>query len=128
MDPTSLPIWAQAVLYIVVAVGTGLAGVWKYVKTQDKPGSINTNSVVSASFVSDRTLKDLIDAVREHQDETGRDTKKSHRLAQDLKDAVNELNESVIVQTDTTMNLVRFINREVRKDRSDSFRPTDDTE
>jgi len=120
MDPSALPHWAQALMYIVLSVGAGLTGVFGYFKKKSKEDAATpsaSGSVISASFIDSKLLKELIEAMRELQDEQGRDNKKSHRLAQDLREAVNELNESIIVQTDTTMNLVRFINRATNKDR-----------
>lgn len=121
MEPNSLPVWAQAVFYVIIAIGTAGTGVFSYFKKKAKEDEIalgsssSSASVISASFIDSKLLKELIEAMRELQDEQGRDAKKSHRLSQDLKEAVNELNESIIVQTDTTMNLVRFINRETNK-------------
>jgi hypothetical protein len=123
MDASTLPQWGQVLFYIILAVGTALTGVWSYFNKKDKgdasttPGSsaASSASVISASFIDSKLLKELIEAMRELQDEQGRDAKKAHRLSQDLREAVNELNESMIVQTDTTMNLVRFINREATK-------------
>lgn len=110
----SLPVWAQGAALIAVALVAAIVGVLKYLKTEAKvdstPATTN-NSVISASFIDSKLLRELIEALREHQDEQGRDAKKSHRLAQDLREAINEMTEAVIVQTDTTMNLVRFINR-----------------
>lgn len=123
MEPSSLPQWAQAMFYIIIAAGTALTGVYSYFNKkakEDDPSSAagsSTASVISASFIDSKLLKELIEAMRELQDEQGRDAKKAHRLSQDLREAVNELNESIIVQTDTTMNLVRFINRETNKNR-----------
>lgn len=121
MDPGSLPTWAQAIFYIVIAIGTAGVGLYKYFKTEAKaePSSAvsSSSSVISASFIDSKLLKELIEGMRELQDDLGRDAKKSHRLLQDVKESVNELNESTIVLTDTQMNLVRFINRTANKDK-----------
>ncbi|RZK44645.1 MAG: hypothetical protein EOO61_03080 [Hymenobacter sp.] len=121
MDLGSLPSWAQAISYIIGAIGVSVIGLYRYFKTEAKADTATvsggSSSVISASFLDSKLLKELVEALREHQDESGRDAKKLHRLLQDLKEALNELNESTIVQTDTTMNLVRFINRGVAKDR-----------
>ena len=121
MEPSSLPHWAQAVFYLIIAMGTAGTGVLSYrkkkAKEDDETPSNSSASVISASFIDSKLLKELIEAMRELQDEQGRDAKKSHRLSQDLREAVNELNESIIVQTDTTMNLVRFVNRGSSKNR-----------
>lgn len=121
MDPTTLPIWAQNAGIVAIALMSAIIGVFKYLKTEAKdaisPQKGDNASVISASFIDSKLLKELIEAIREFQDERSRDEKKAHRLSQDLKESVNELNESIIVQTDTTMNLVRFINRESNKNK-----------
>lgn len=113
METSSLPVWAQAALMISISLVAAIVGVIKYLKTEQKTdvGTSSTASVISASFVDAKLLKELIEALREHQDELGRDSKRNQRLSQDLREAVNELNDSIIVQTDTTLNLVRFLNR-----------------
>lgn len=119
MDLSTLPVWAQNAGMIAIALISTIIGVFKYLKTETKnilsseKGEIT--SAISASFIDSKLLKELIDSIRELQDEQGRDAKKAQRLSQDLRESVNELNESIIVQTDTTMNLVRFINRENNK-------------
>jgi hypothetical protein len=119
MDPSSLPVWAQGVFYTVIALGAAITAILGYAKKQQKDDdpAASTAGVISASFIDSKLLRELIEAMRELQDEQSRDAKKSHRLSQDLREAVNELNESIIVQTDTSMNLVRFIQREVNKNR-----------
>lgn len=120
MDAGSLPIWAQNAGMLAVALVAAILGVYRYLKTEAKvePAATGSSaSVISASFIDSKLLKELIEAMRELQDEQGRDAKKSHRLSQDLREAVNELNESIIVNTDASLNIVRFINREVSKNR-----------
>lgn len=122
MDPSSLPHWAQAIFYIILAMGTSGLALYRYAKTEAKPvaaaaANAASASVISASFTDSKLLKELVEAIREFQEDLGRDSKKTHRLLQDLREAVNELNESTIVQTDTTMNLVRFINRGTSKNK-----------
>ncbi len=115
MEPSALPVWAQGLFYVIIAIGTASIGLFKYFKTEAKKDPVATaatnNSVISASFIDSKLLRELIEALRELQDEQGRDSKKSHRLSQDLKEAMNEMTEAIIVQTDSTMNLVRFVNR-----------------
>ena len=119
MDSSTLPIWAQNAGILSIAIISAVLGVFRYLKTEAKDTPLNKgdkNSIVEA-FIDPKILKDLINAIREFQDEQSRDAKKAQRLSQDLKESVNELNESIIVQTDTTMSLVRFINRETNKQR-----------
>ena len=121
---SSLPVWAQHASVIAIAFISTLIGVFKYLKTESKAaepvatGATSPPSVISASFIDSKLLKELIEAMRELQDEQGRDAKKSHRLSQDLREAVNELNESIIVQTDAHFSLMRFLAREATRHRS----------
>jgi hypothetical protein len=123
MEPGSLPHWAQAIFYIILAVGGASTGLFGYFKKKAKEEETEvakggaSAAVISASFIDSKLLRELIEALRELQDEQGRDAKKLHRLLQDVREAMNELNEATIVQTDTTMNLVRFINRDAHKAR-----------
>lgn len=124
MDASSLPVWAQAAGMIAIAMVAAVIGVIKYIKTESKVDvttPTTTSSVISASFTDAKLLRELIEALRDLNEEQGRDTKKTHRLLQDLKEALNELNEATIVQTDTTLNLVRFINRETKKRSSEAI-------
>lgn len=115
MDLSSLPVWAQGAAAISVALIAAIVGVFRYLKTELKATASDdakgSNSVISASFIDSKLLRELVDALRDNQEDRSRDTKKSHRLSQDLKEALNEMTEALIVQTDTTMNLVRFVNR-----------------
>lgn len=114
MDTSSLPEWAQFAGIVAVAIVSAIIGVYKYVKTQVTSDS---TTVPVASGIDSRLIRDVITAIRENQDEQGRDSKKSHRLAQDLKESINELNETIIIQTDATINLVKYINRQESKTR-----------
>jgi len=124
MEPSSLPTWAQAVFYLVIAIGTAGTGVWSYLKKEQKAadpvtpaGGTGAASVISASFIDSKLLRELIEAMRELQEEQGRDAKKLHRLLQDLRESLTELNETTILQTDATGNLVRFVNRGANRGR-----------
>lgn len=113
----TLPIWAQNAGILSIAFISAILGVFRYLKTEAKTTNKSEKSSFVEASVDARILKELITTIRELQDEQGRDSKKAQRLSQDLRESVNELNESIIVQTDTTMNLVRFINRETNKQR-----------
>lgn len=118
MDTSSLPVWAQAASLIAIALVAAIVGVFKYLKTEQRtePTATSTGSVISASFIESKLLRELIEALRDLQEEQGRDAKRSHRLSQDLREAINELNESTIVQNDATMNLIRSIKARQRQD------------
>ena len=68
MSATALPPWAQVAAGIAIALVAAIVGVLKYVKTQEtvspKPGA-----VLSASFIDSKLLKELIETLREHQEE-----------------------------------------------------------
>lgn len=109
METSSIP---EVASVISIALIAAITGVFKYLKTEKKEVLVNT---IDTHSIDSKLLKELIISLREVQDERSRDSKKSQRLSQDLREAVNELNESIIVQTDTTMNLVRFVNRSANK-------------
>ncbi len=104
-----LPIWAQNAGIIAIALISAIIGVFRYLKTEIK----DTPTKIESS-IEPKMLRDIVTAIIDHQEEQSRDAKKSHRLSQDLKESVNELNESIIVHTDTTMNLVRLVNRRIK--------------
>ena len=116
---SSLSSIAQLAGGIAIALIAAITGVFRYLKTERKEekavAAFSPEAFVAGSFVDPKLLKELIETLREVQDEGGRDAKRGQRLSQDLREAINELNETIIVQTDTTMNLVRFINREANK-------------
>jgi hypothetical protein len=119
MDAGSLPAWAQAASLIAIALVSSIIGVIRYLKTdaKDNPpvAGTGTASVVSASFVDSKLLKELIETLREHQDEMGRDAKRTQRILNDHREALCENTEALIVQTDTTGNMLRFLNRNIPK-------------
>lgn len=113
----TLPMWVQSAGIVSIALVSTIIGVFKYLKTEVKDLNAGSTTVVDA-ILNEKLVKDLISVIRDAQEEQTRDSKKSQRLSQDLKESVNELNETIIVQTDSTMNLVRFINREANKNRT----------
>lgn len=117
MDSSNLPEWVQIASILAIAITAAIIGVFKYLKTEVKDDDNNKSSVISASLIDSRLLRELIEALRDLQEEQSRDSKKNHRLLQDLREAINELNEAIIVQTDSTINLVKFINRDSNRNR-----------
>lgn len=112
MDAASLPVWAQTGGTIAVAIVAAIVGVFSYLKKQAKEAvESGSTNVLSASFIDSKLLRELIEALREHQEESSRDIKKLLRTTQDLREAVLENTESVIVQTDTSTNMLKFITR-----------------
>ena len=113
----NLPEWVQIAGMFAIAITAAIVGVFKYLKTQVS-GEESKGSVLSASLIDSKLLRELIGAIRDSQEEQSRDSKKGHRLSQDLREATNELNETMIVQTDATINLVKFINRENNRNKA----------
>lgn len=112
MDAASLPVWAQTAGTIAIAIIAAVVGVLKYIKTETKPASNSrSGEVLSASFIDSRMMRELIEALREHQEESGRDIKRLLRAVQDLRETLIENNEALIVQTDTSTNMLKFITR-----------------
>jgi hypothetical protein len=116
---SSLSSMAQLASVVAIALIAAITGVFKYLKTEKKQETTlsRPEAFITNNSIDSKLLKELIETLREVQDDRGRDAKKGQRLSQDLREAINELNESIIVQTDTTMNLVRFINREKNKNK-----------
>lgn len=111
----SVPAWAQQIAVFAVAVLSVILGVYKYIKTEagksTNPASA-TGSVVAASFIDSRLLRELIDTLREHQEELGRQSQRLMRSNTDLREAIIDSNEALRVQTDATLNMLRFITRQ----------------
>lgn len=112
----NLPEWVQIAGMFAIAITAAVVGVFKYLKTEATSES-EKGSVLTASLIDSKLLRELIETIRESQEERSRDAKKTHRLMQDSREATNELNETMIVQTDATINLVKFINRENSRNR-----------
>lgn len=110
----NLPQWAQTASAVIIALGVAITGIIRYIKTEPKAPSApsGTAEVVTASFTDSRLLKELIEALREHAYETGRDSQKLQRNMDEVREAVEDNTKAVILQTDTSTNLIRFITRE----------------
>jgi hypothetical protein len=112
----SLPIWAQQIALFGVMISSVILGIWKYFNTEtEKVKHKDTDTVevigTSASFVDNKTLKELIDVLREHQDEIGRQTQRVTRSESELREALLELIETVHTNTNSLTNLLRFIKK-----------------
>ncbi len=111
----SIPTWAQQIGVLAVAIMSVIVGVYKYFKAESgkitpKPVDTAANQqVVAASFLDSRLIKELIDTLREHMEEYARENKKLTRSNQDVREAVCELTEATIVNTDSQLNMVRFL-------------------
>jgi acyl-CoA reductase-like NAD-dependent aldehyde dehydrogenase len=113
---SNLPSWIQEVSIFAVATVSIIVGVWRYIKTEtakapDKASQVNTGHVVAASFVDSKLLKELIDALREHQEELARIALRTTRSQSELRECVLENTEASRLQADATLNMIRFLSR-----------------
>lgn len=113
MDMSTLPLWAQNAGLVSIALVSAIVGVFKYLKTE---GNLENNSSNIFSEINNTTksiksstkvVEELIEVVKELQDEQSRDAKKNHRLFQDLKQSISDLNETIIVQTENLVSVNR---------------------
>lgn len=122
MSAAELPGWVQEASIFAVAATSIIVAVYRYLKTETSKLTTKTpttestiGQVVAASFVDSKLLKELIDALREHSEEHARVSLRTTRSHSELREAVLESNEVVRLQTDATLNLLRFIKqREIK--------------
>lgn len=90
-------------LIATVVIGI-LIAIFKYKKTEDIPKeSISVNNI--------KVFADLITAIKDQTEESVREHKKQSRLTIDLKEALEDNTDKVIEQTDSLINLLKFIKR-----------------
>jgi hypothetical protein len=99
---------------VLLATGiiAAIVAAFKYIKTEgtkEEKTAPGVGTVVAASFVDSRLLKELIDALREHSEEFARENKKTLRSNQDVREATQECTEAIVVNTDGLLNMMRFI-------------------
>ena len=112
---SSLPSWVQEISIVAVAAASVILAVYRYVKAQPpiaKAEKVEGAQVVAASFVDSRLLKELIDALREHHEETARIALRTTRSNSELRESIIEATEAAKLQADATLNMLRFINRQ----------------
>ena len=113
---SSLPSWVQEISIIAVAAASVVLAVYRYVKAQPPIAKtaekVEGAQVVAASFVDSRLLKELIDALREHHEETARIALRTTRSNSELRESIIEATEAAKLQADATLNMLRFINRQ----------------
>lgn len=125
MAAAELPSWIQEISLFAVGAVSVILAVWKYVKTQGdaSPKASASNSsnsqVISASFVDSKLLRELIDALREHSEEHARIALRITRSNSETREDIKDLAEAVRMQTDASLNLVRFLTRQLNKGESD---------
>lgn len=113
----NIPAWAQQIAVFGVMISSVILGVWKYFKTETdkihKDKDNDSGSVVTAaSFIDTKLLRELIDTLREHQEELGRQSQRITRSQGELREALIEAIEALHVQTNATLNMLRFMNRQ----------------
>jgi hypothetical protein len=114
----NIPAWAQQVTVFGVMICSVIIGIWKYFKTEaekvvNKAPTGSTETIVTAaSFVDTKILRELIDTLREHQEELGRQSQRVTRSQQELRETIIESTEALHVQTNATLNMLRFLNRQ----------------
>ena len=114
---SSVPSWAQEAGVFAVASISIVIAIYKYITTQiskdvKQPATATVGQVVAASFVDSKLLRELIDALREHSEENARIALRQTRGMGELRESILEMTEAARMQTDASLNLVRFMNRQ----------------
>lgn len=110
--------WPEAIQdlsVLAVAFAAAILAVWRYMVTKgdgEHHEIGTTGQVVAASFVDSRLLKELIDTLRETQEEYARISSRNTRAQAEARESMIELTEAVRLLCDAQLNLVRFMNRE----------------
>lgn len=117
---TQLPSWVQEVSIISVACISTVIAIWRYIRAESKKDgsttSIKSTEIVAASFVDSKLLKELIDTIRESDEEASRVTSRLIRSNNELRESNIELAETVKLQSDAILNMTRYIGRVLSKD------------
>jgi hypothetical protein len=113
----SIPAWAQQIALFGVMISSVILGIWKYFKTETdkikpKTQEADATIVTAASFVDTKILRELIDTLREHSEEMGRQSQRITRSQGELRETLIEATEALHVQTNATLNMLRFMNRQ----------------
>lgn len=114
---TQLPSWVQEVSIVAVACISTAIAIWRYVRAEskkDSPPSIKSTEIVMA-FTDSKLLKELIDTIRESDEEHARVTARLLRSNTELRESNIELVETLKVQSDALLNMTRFIAKVVPK-------------
>lgn len=109
----NIPGWAQEITVFGVMIASVIVGVWRYFKTEtDKISKKDTTHepiVAAASFIDTKLIRELIDTLREHQEEIGRQSQRITRSQGELRETIIELIEGVHMNTNTSQNMLRFL-------------------
>jgi Tfp pilus assembly protein PilO len=111
----NMPAWVQQITVFGVMLVTVVIGIWKYIKTQTdtvhKKEPQQETIVTAASFVDTKLIRELIDTLREHEEEMGRQSQRITRSQGELRESMIELIEGLHVNTNSLLNIVRFLNK-----------------
>lgn len=113
-----LPSWVSEISVIAVACISVAVAIWRYARTELKkntPPQIKSTEIVAASFIDSKLLKELIDTIRESDEEYARVSARMVRCNNELRETMLEMIESNRVHVDSHTNLTRFIIRSFNK-------------
>lgn len=113
---TQLPSWVQEVSLLSVACISVVIAIWRYIKAEvakESPtkGKEIKTEVVAASFTDSKLLKELIDTIRESDEEKTRNTSRLIRSNNELRESQLELTEALKVHSDAILNMTRYLSR-----------------
>jgi len=112
----NIPAWVQQLTVFGVMISSVILGVWKYFKTEtdkvQKKHPADTSIVTAASFIDTKLIRELIDTLREHEEEMGRQSQRITRSQGELRESIIELIEGMHVNTNSLLNITRFLNRQ----------------
>lgn len=108
-----LPTWAQSAGAVAIILSSTLLAVFKYFKTEKKEEK-GAESIVAASILENKIFKDLLEELEDFSDNLSRENKKTHRLLEELKVAVQDNTEATFMQTDVYGKLVRMLRSFIR--------------
>lgn len=112
-----LPSWVQEASIVAVACISTAIAIWRYVRAEtkkDTPSSIKSTEIVAASFTDSKLLKELINTIRESDEEYARISSRILRSQSELRDANIELVEGLKVQSDALLNMTRYITKSTK--------------
>jgi hypothetical protein len=89
---STLPVWAESAGAVAIVIIAAFTGIYNYLKTQKTDPSHPRNSLGEDSS---RTIRDLLTALREFQDESNRDMKRTQRFIHELQESINRNTEAL---------------------------------
>jgi hypothetical protein len=110
----NIPLWAQQITIFGITLASVIIGIYKYFKTASEKVHHKEpieSVVTGASFIDTKLVRELIDTLREHEEEMGRQSQRITRSQGELRESIIELIEGVHVNTNSLLNIVRFLNK-----------------